>query len=198
MAISSPVSLWPMHVAFRFNDIPPFSPSFRGIERGCFHDNDAYVPPLFPVKERYKHGQTCRNLPKSKRQKPAPVKKSNKKLFIIIGAVLLLLGGGGAAAWFMTQGGHGSKEAHVEPAKPPVFLPLETFTVNLQGGEAICRPTLRCRWPRRPMPTPSNSRCRAYAAACSLLLSSQNAESWPRLQTKRNWCRTFWLRSAAV
>lgn len=66
----------------------------------------------------------------------APPKKSKKKLFIIIGALVLLLGGGGAAAWFFMQGSHDPKAAHEEePAKAPVFLPLETFTVNLQGGE---------------------------------------------------------------
>lgn len=62
--------------------------------------------------------------------------KSKKKLFIIIGAVVVLLGGGGAAAWFLTRSSdHGPKHAEVEPPKAPVFLPLETFTVNLQGGE---------------------------------------------------------------
>lgn len=65
----------------------------------------------------------------------APVKKSKKKLIIIIGTALVLLGGGGAAAWFLTQGGHEPKEAHAEAPKAPIFLPLETFTVNLQGGE---------------------------------------------------------------
>jgi len=64
----------------------------------------------------------------------ATPKKSKKKLFIIIGAVILLAGGG-AGAWFMTQGKHEPGEAKSEPSKPPVFLPLETFTVNLQGGE---------------------------------------------------------------
>jgi flagellar FliL protein len=64
----------------------------------------------------------------------APAKKSKKMLLIIIGAVVLL-GGGGAAAWFLTQGSHPPGEAHVEPPKAPVFLPLDTFTVNLQGGE---------------------------------------------------------------
>lgn len=62
--------------------------------------------------------------------------KSKKKLFIIIGAVVVLLGGGGAGAWFFTQNsGHEGKEVKEEPAQPPVFLPLETFTVNLQDGE---------------------------------------------------------------
>lgn len=64
----------------------------------------------------------------------APPKKSKKMLFIIIGVVVLLAGGGGGA-WFMTQGKGEHKEAEAKPPKPPVFLPLETFTVNLQGGE---------------------------------------------------------------
>jgi len=63
----------------------------------------------------------------------AAPKKSKKMLFIIIGVVVLLAGGGGGA-WFMTQAKHAPGEAKVEPAKPPVFMPLETFTVNLQGG----------------------------------------------------------------
>jgi len=65
----------------------------------------------------------------------APAGKSKKKLFVILGALVLLLGGGGAAAWYFTQGSDNSKQAKVEPAKAPVFLPLETFTVNLQDGE---------------------------------------------------------------
>jgi flagellar FliL protein len=65
----------------------------------------------------------------------APASKSKKKLFIIIGAVVVLLGGGGAAAWFLTQGSKHPAETKFEAPKAPVFLPLETFTVNLQGGE---------------------------------------------------------------
>jgi len=62
----------------------------------------------------------------------APARKSKKKLFIVAGALVVLLGGG-AGAWFFMQGSHASKEA--EPPKAPVYLPLDTFTVNLQGGE---------------------------------------------------------------
>ena len=62
-----------------------------------------------------------------------PIKKSKKKLFIVVGALAVLLGGGGAGAWFLTQGSHDSKQD--TPPKAPVYLPLETFTVNLQGGE---------------------------------------------------------------
>ncbi len=63
-----------------------------------------------------------------------PPKKSKKKLFVILGALVVLLGGGGAGAWYFL-GSSASKEAHEEPAKAPIFLPLETFTVNLQDGE---------------------------------------------------------------
>jgi flagellar protein FliL len=65
----------------------------------------------------------------------APAGKSKKKLFIIIGAVVVLLGGAGTGAWFFTRGSDHPAEAKFAPQKAPVFLPLETFTVNLQDGE---------------------------------------------------------------
>lgn len=59
---------------------------------------------------------------------------SKKKLIIIIAAVLLLAGGGGGAWFFMHKnaGDHKKEVKHEEPAHPPVFVTLETFTVNLQ------------------------------------------------------------------
>ena len=65
----------------------------------------------------------------------APAGKSKKKLFVVIGAVVVLLGGGGAAAWFLTRSSPPPGDAKFEAPKAPVFLPLETFTVNLQGDE---------------------------------------------------------------
>jgi flagellar FliL protein len=54
-------------------------------------------------------------------------KKSGKaRLVIIIVAVLLLGGAGGAAAWY-----YGQLQSSPAP-KIPVFLSLETFTVNLE------------------------------------------------------------------
>lgn len=64
----------------------------------------------------------------------APAGKSKKMLFII-GALVVLLGGGGAAAWFFTQSDGGAKDAKAKPQQPPIYLALETFTVNLQDGE---------------------------------------------------------------
>lgn len=70
-----------------------------------------------------------------------PPKKKKGKLFLILGILLVLGGGGGGAWWYLTQSGAKSAE-HAEhkeeKQKPPVFVTLETFTVNLQadgGGE---------------------------------------------------------------
>jgi flagellar protein FliL len=60
-------------------------------------------------------------------------KSRTKKVFMVLGAIFVLLtAGGGAGAWYLSSTGHaGSGSAESE--KPPLFLPLENFTVNLQG-----------------------------------------------------------------
>jgi flagellar FliL protein len=72
---------------------------------------------------------------------------SKKKLIIIIVAVLILAIGGGAGAFFMLKGHDSSSAEHEEePVKkkskkkkkeagPPVYVPVEPFTVNLQPEE---------------------------------------------------------------
>ena len=64
----------------------------------------------------------------------AEAPKSKKKLIIIILAVVLLAGGGGAAWYFMQPKAdpHKKEVKKEEAEKPPVFVTLETFTVNLQ------------------------------------------------------------------
>lgn len=67
----------------------------------------------------------------------APAKKSKARLFIIIGVVLVLLLGGGAAMMMMSKskaGAHG-EEAKKEEAHELVFVPLDSFTVNLAGNQ---------------------------------------------------------------
>lgn len=61
---------------------------------------------------------------------PAP-KKSKKKLLLVASVLLFALGGSGA--WYIV----GSKldpnaAPKSEPVKPPVYLPIDPFTVNLQ------------------------------------------------------------------
>ena len=64
----------------------------------------------------------------------AAPKKSKKKLFAMIGAALIALAAGGGGAWYFLGGSSDGAEANVkhEPPKPPVFLQMEQFTVNLQ------------------------------------------------------------------
>lgn len=64
---------------------------------------------------------------------PAP-KKSGKKMIMLVAIAALLVGGGGGAAWYFlgNKAEPGAvKHAKVEPAKPPVFLLMEPFVVNL-------------------------------------------------------------------
>ncbi|BCT67848.1 flagellar basal body-associated protein FliL [Nitrosospira sp. NRS527] len=58
------------------------------------------------------------------KQKP----KGNKLILIIASAVLLLGAGAGGAAWYFSQ----IQDGATPVKKPPVFVSLDTFTVNLQ------------------------------------------------------------------
>lgn len=89
-----------------------------------------------------------------------PAKGGNKKLFVIIIAlvVLLVAAGGGLAVVLMSKKKHaegeGGEAAHaaepekpkvvVDKGKPPTFVPLEPFTVNLaqEGGDHFLQANL--------------------------------------------------------
>ena len=71
----------------------------------------------------------------------APAGASKKKLIIIIlAAVLVAGGGGGGAAWYFLHDKSGQddsapskkKKHSASKAGPPVFVPIDSFTVNLQ------------------------------------------------------------------
>lgn len=70
-----------------------------------------------------------------------PKKKS--KLPLIIGLVVLLAAGGGGAWFFMFKdkgADPAAQQAKPQPLKPPVFVPLDAFTVNLsveQGDQYL-------------------------------------------------------------
>lgn len=69
---------------------------------------------------------------------PAPAAKGGStKLLLIILIVLLLVGMGGGAAWFFLGGGNHAASGPAAPPKPkePVFVAMETLTVNLQPEE---------------------------------------------------------------
>jgi flagellar FliL protein len=66
-----------------------------------------------------------------------PAGKPKKKMLIIAGVVLVLLiaGGSAAAYFFMHKPGNNPTVAKKEDLAPPVFLPLDNFTVNLSPDE---------------------------------------------------------------
>jgi len=68
-----------------------------------------------------------------------PPRKSRKRLFLALGALLLLggAGGGGAWWWFSHSQAEAPKAAKPAPPAPPVFIELETFTVNLTGDRIL-------------------------------------------------------------
>lgn len=66
--------------------------------------------------------------------------KKKGKLPLILALVVVLAGGGGGGAYFFlfkSKNGEAAQEARPLPPRPPVFVPLENFTVNLvpDGGE---------------------------------------------------------------
>lgn len=98
---------------------------------------------------------TSKEAPKKQEEAAAdapPAPKKGKKLLIIVGlAVVVALGGGLLAGKLLFGGGakkaeHGEEAAaaehkdekaaptyHYDPKKPPVYVNLDAFTVNLQG-----------------------------------------------------------------
>lgn len=94
---------------------------------------------------------TGKNAPKKSDNEAAEAKPKSKLMLIIL-ILVIVLGAGGAAAWYFLvfkaapPAAHGAKPAApvAEVAAPPVFLPMEAFTVNLQpeDGERFLQTTL--------------------------------------------------------
>jgi flagellar FliL protein len=79
--------------------------------------------------------------PKADAAAAAPAGSKKKKLIVIAAAAVLLLGGGGGAAWYFMQGADAaaeqggpkeSKKKKKESDAKPEYVPVESFTVNLQ------------------------------------------------------------------
>lgn len=67
----------------------------------------------------------------------APEPKSKKKLLILIAAIVLAAAASGGGVWFFL-GNKASDSGQPKPVviPPPVFAPMEAFTVNLQSEGA--------------------------------------------------------------
>jgi flagellar FliL protein len=72
-------------------------------------------------------------------------------LYLAVALVLVLVAGG-AGAWFFLQKDGAGAVAKAKPPAPPVFLPLDPFTVNLQGqgGEQFLQVGITLQVARQP------------------------------------------------
>lgn len=71
-------------------------------------------------------GKTGSNTPAAERPRP---KRRRRTVLVLAGSALIATGGAGA--WYVLQEEPGAQAAQ-QQNKPPLFLPLEPFTVNLQ------------------------------------------------------------------
>jgi flagellar FliL protein len=67
-----------------------------------------------------------------KAEAAAAPKSAKNKLAVMIALAVLVAGVGGGAAWYFTQGKAAGAEHKAAKAEPPEYVPLDTFTVNLQ------------------------------------------------------------------
>jgi flagellar FliL protein len=121
-----------------------------------------------------------------------PKKGKGKLLIIIVAAVVLLAGGGGAAWYFM----HAKKAAHdgqeeakheAEPAKPPVFVKLEPFTVNLaaEGEEHMLQTDIELKVADAKATDNIKAHMPEVRNALLLLLSSKTADTLATAEGKQ-------------
>lgn len=84
---------------------------------------------------------TSKAAPKPAEAQPASGGSRKTLILVIAGAALLLLLMAGGGAWFyftkLAGNGEHAEAKKEEPAKPPVFLTMESFTVNLQPDDGM-------------------------------------------------------------
>lgn len=117
-----------------------------------------------------------------------PPKKKKGKLFLILGILLVLGGAGGGAAWYFTQSDTKHAEHKEEKPKPPVFVTLETFTVNLQadgGGEHYLQVGIDLKVTDQSVVDLVKLHMPEIRNGVLLLLSSKNAEQIASLEGKQ-------------
>lgn len=126
------------------------------------------------------------------------VKKSRKKLFLVLTPILLLAGGGGGAAWYFmgdapatTAEGAATEakpDAKLEAAKPPVFVALDPFTVNLahETGEQFLQAALTVQVADQAQVDLIKLYMPLVRSRLLLLLSSKKASEISTVEGKKN------------
>lgn len=117
------------------------------------------------------------------------VAATKKKLIIIVAAVVLLAGGSGLG-WFLMQKNTGHKKQEVkreEPARAPVFLSMEDFTVNLQADpdEKFLQLNLSLQLPSPEAAEAVKVHMPVVRSRILLLLTSKNATEISTIEGKQ-------------
>ncbi len=115
--------------------------------------------------------------------------KKKGKLLLILGALLVLGAAGGAAAWYFIRSGDSHAEHQKEEqSAPPVFVTLETFTVNLQadgGGDHYLQVGIDLKVADQPTVDVVKLHMPEIRNSMLLLLSSKSAEQIASLEGKQ-------------
>jgi flagellar FliL protein len=117
----------------------------------------------------------------------AAPKGSKKKLIVMVVIALLVLGIGGGAAWFFTQSKPAGAEHKAVKAEPPQYVPVESFTINLQpeNGEQYLQIAFTLQVPDQKQGEEIKANMAKVRSRVLLLLSGKKASEISTVEGKR-------------
>jgi flagellar FliL protein len=117
----------------------------------------------------------------------APAKRGKGKLIVVL-VLLMVLGGGGFAAWkFLGAKGGEHAVEKAAPELPPVFVPVDQFTVNLnpEGGEQFLQTAFTLKVTDQEVVDAVKLRLPDLRNQVMLLLSSKKASELTTVEGKQ-------------
>jgi flagellar FliL protein len=117
----------------------------------------------------------------------AAPKGSKKKLIVMIVVALLVLAIGGGAAWFFTQAKPAGAEHKVAKSEPPQYVPIESFTINLQpeNGEQYLQIAFTLQVPNEKQGEEIKANMAKVRSRVLLLLSGKKASEISSVEGKQ-------------
>lgn len=118
-------------------------------------------------------------------------KSSKKKLMVMLVMGLVVVGLGGGAAWYFTQGKPAGAEHAAAKAEPPVYVPIESFTVNLQPetGEQYLQIAFTLQVPNQKQGEEIKANMAKVRSRVLLLLSGKKASEISSVEGKQKLAR---------
>jgi flagellar FliL protein len=117
----------------------------------------------------------------------AAPKGSKKKLLVVIIAAVLVVGLGGGGAWYFTQSKPAGAAHKAAKAEPPEYVPIESFTVNLQpeNGEQFLQIQFTLQVPNQKDGEVIKANMAKVRSRVLLLLSGKKASEIISVEGKR-------------